>query len=90
MKHQDMPLTPINSVLSDVVNTGSWRTYIPVFHEDKCIKCYICWKYCPEACIDVKDESSYPKWDMFHCKGCGICAEMCPKDAIDMVLEEVD
>ncbi len=89
-KHQDIPLTPINTESSEKVRTGDWRTYIPVFDAEKCIKCYICWKYCPDAAIKVKDEESLPEWDLFHCKGCGICAEECPKDAIEMILEEVE
>jgi pyruvate ferredoxin oxidoreductase delta subunit len=67
--------------------TGGWRTAErPVWNEEKCTQCLICWINCPDTSIRVKDE----KWDSFdyeHCKGCGICAKVCPADAITMEAE---
>lgn len=60
--------------------TGNWASVIPVRDEKKCIKCKLCAKLCPEACI--KDDLSI---DYDYCKGCGICAEICPVKAIKMV-----
>ncbi len=65
--------------------TASWRTMRPVINYEKCIKCMICWKYCPEPAILIEDDK--PVIDYEYCKGCGICAVECPKDAIDMVRE---
>ncbi|VUT24518.1 MAG: Pyruvate synthase subunit PorD [Candidatus Methanolliviera sp. GoM_asphalt] len=71
-----------------VVNkTGAWRTFIPVFDEDKCKKCGICETFCPEDCISI-DENEFRHPDYDFCKGCGICAEECPADAIEMKYEE--
>ena len=28
--------------------TGSWRTFRPVIRYEKCIRCMICWNFCPE------------------------------------------
>jgi pyruvate ferredoxin oxidoreductase delta subunit len=67
-------------------NTGSWRTRRPVWDKEKCINCLICWAFCPDASIIVKDEK-IAGIDLDHCKGCGICARECPKDAITMVSE---
>jgi 2-oxoisovalerate ferredoxin oxidoreductase delta subunit len=85
--HKDLPLTPITSMPSTANRTGFWKTYRPVLDKTKCIKCNICWKFCPAPCIEV-DEEGYPVLVLGHCKGCGICAHECPKDAIEMILEE--
>ena len=79
------------------IRTGEWRTFKPVINQDKCIRCRICWMYCPEGAIQevpkehitskgVKYSVTY-EVDYYYCKGCGICAEECPVKAIEMVLE---
>lgn len=67
--------------------TGDWRSQKPVLDKEKCIKCGICAKFCPEPCI-VPDEEGYYVSDLYWCKGCGICAHECPKEAITMVEED--
>jgi 2-oxoisovalerate ferredoxin oxidoreductase delta subunit len=84
--YKDLPLTPITSVPSTANLTGFWKTFRPVLDKEKCIKCNICWKFCPDVAISAK-EDEYPELDLEHCKGCGICARECPKEAIAMVLE---
>lgn len=68
--------------------TGSWRTFKPIFHAEKCIHCLFCWVYCPDDAVIVKD-GKMQGFDYDHCKGCGICAYECPDKAkaIEMVLE---
>ncbi len=67
--------------------TGDWRSQRPVIDNEKCIKCGICWIYCPDmACIQTED--GFFEIDLEYCKGCGICAHECPKDAITIVPEE--
>jgi 2-oxoacid:acceptor oxidoreductase delta subunit (pyruvate/2-ketoisovalerate family) len=85
---EEIPITPTNTVSSKKVRTGDWKTYYPKLDPEKCIKCYICWKFCPDVSVVVKDTESFPEFDLDHCKGCGICAHECPKDAIEMILEE--
>lgn len=63
--------------------TGSWRTFRPVREDAKCTDCMICWVYCPDSSIVVKNEKIIG-FDLDHCKGCGICAKECPKSAIEM------
>lgn len=71
---------------SEKYKTGNWRVEKPVIDYEKCIRCLICWLYCPEpAILRTGDEV---KIDYDYCKGCGICAEECPKKAITMVPEE--
>jgi pyruvate ferredoxin oxidoreductase delta subunit len=64
--------------------TGGWRTFRPVRDKQACIDCMICWIYCPDSAIEVKD-GKLTKINYQHCKGCGICAKVCPKKCIEMV-----
>jgi len=70
--------------------TGGWRTMCPVYDPKKCINCMLCWVYCPDSAIMVKD-GKVVGIDYDHCKGCGICAKECPvkpEKAIKMIKEE--
>lgn len=57
--------------------TGSWRTTKPKIDLEKCSQCLLCWIYCPDSSVTVKD-GKITGFDYDHCKGCGICAEVCP------------
>ncbi len=67
--------------------TGDWRSDRPSKVFEDCIKCGMCWLYCPEAAIIRREDGMYD-FDLFYCKGCGICAEECPKKCISMAEEE--
>jgi pyruvate ferredoxin oxidoreductase delta subunit len=82
----------IGSVIAEPGNavdykTGDWRSERPVLNKERCIKCGICYIYCPEGCIHQNDEGHFEA-DLYHCKGCGICARECWTQAIKMVPEE--
>jgi pyruvate ferredoxin oxidoreductase gamma subunit len=66
--------------------TGDWKSQHPVWDHSKCIKCGICYLFCPEACIHENSEG-YFEGDMYYCKGCGICAHECWTGAISIVEE---
>lgn len=83
---EDLPETPVASVPSDVIHTASWRTFLPIIHLEKCTKCYVCWKFCPDVAIAI-DENGWPVIRLDYCKGCGICAEECKPLAIEMEKE---
>jgi len=78
----------IEKLLSKPAPGSAGRTglYRPAVDAGRCIKCGICWLYCPDDVI-----SWAPKGltiiDYSYCKGCGICSSVCPVKAIDMVLE---
>ncbi len=67
--------------------TGDWRSQRPTYNFQKCIKCGLCWVFCPESCIE-QNEEEYFVADLFYCYGCGICARECPTGVITMVEEE--
>lgn len=64
--------------------TGAWRSQKPVWDETKCIKCGICWMFCPDAAVFRKNDG-YFEANLDYCKGCGICARECWPNAIKMV-----
>ncbi len=84
---------PIGGVIlepgsSSCYQTGSWRTFRPVWNEEKCIHCLFCFMFCPDSAIIVEG-GKIKGIDYRYCKGCGICAQECPAKvkAISMVEE---
>ena len=72
---------------SQEYHTGSWRAgRKPAWDKSKCIKCGVCYIFCPEGCISA-DEEGYFAGDLTYCKGCGICAHECFPEAVKMVNE---
>jgi len=71
---------------SDLYITGGWRSDRPVWTKENCNNCMLCWMYCPDSSIQVKDgEMIGIDWD--HCKGCGVCAVECRFEALHMIPE---
>ncbi|MEM1508834.1 MAG: pyruvate synthase subunit PorD [Thermofilaceae archaeon] len=68
--------------------TGDWRAHKPIIDQTKCIKCLLCWTYCPEPAITRHDDDRV-EINYDYCKGCGICVNECPAKAIKMIPEEV-
>ena len=82
--------------------TGTWRTWRPVWKEENCIHCLTCWVFCPEEAFCLKDGKTAAGKDRkeikevnyFYCKGCGLCVKECPvnkkgkKVAVDFIREE--
>lgn len=91
MKEKTWKEIPIGGLIIEAGNaknyqTGDWRTFKPIWSEEECIHCLICWANCPDTCVLIsEDKMTGINYD--HCKGCGICEKICPKDAIKMVKE---
>jgi len=67
--------------------TGSWRSERPVVEVSQCIKCGVCWLFCPDCCVKQAADGHFEA-DLVYCKGCGICVKECPTGCIKMVSEE--
>ena len=67
--------------------TGDWRSSVPAWKFEACIKCGICAVFCPEGCITMNAEG-LPDADMEYCKGCGICVTECWTGCIAMEEEK--
>lgn len=68
--------------------TGEWKKEYPFFNSEKCTHCLLCWLYCPDFVIKVKNGKVF-EFDLDYCKGCGICESVCPKEAIVMKEEKI-
>ena len=82
---------PIGGVITDAGNseqyhTGGWRSFRPIWDWQKCVNCKVCWIYCPDGSIRIRD-GAVAGIDLDYCKGCGICSKECPQKAIKMIEE---
>lgn len=83
---------PIGGLITEAGNsekyeTGSWRSFRPVWDKEKCINCLRCWILCPDSAIKVED-GKVKGINLFHCKGCGICAKECPEKVKAITMKE--
>ena len=70
--------------------TGDWRSMKPIWIEEKCKQCGLCFPVCPDNAIPVRrEDKKRTDYDYDYCKGCGVCAKVCPFAAIDMKEEGV-
>ncbi|AKG53689.1 pyruvate:ferredoxin oxidoreductase delta subunit [Dehalogenimonas sp. WBC-2] len=70
-----------------IYRTGDWRSQKPTYDFSRCLKCGICFVFCPEGCIRQNQRGFYEA-DFYYCKGCGICSYECPTRVIAMREEE--
>ena len=65
--------------------TGDWRSMCPVWYEEKCTQCGLCFPVCPDDSIPFEKNTLKRKdFNYDYCKGCGVCAKVCPFGAIEM------
>lgn len=66
--------------------TGDWRSQRPIYDKERCVRCGVCYLYCPDMAIKILPDGTV-EVDDFYCKGCGICARECVTGAFKMVPE---
>ena len=67
--------------------TGGWRSMRPVWNQDNCTSCMLCWIACPDSSIMV-DDGTMVGIDYDHCKGCGVCVHECRFNALEFIRED--
>lgn len=72
---------------SEDFKTGDWRSEKPIWLEDKCKQCSLCFPVCPDNSVLSNENAIMTGFDYDHCKGCGVCAKTCPFGAITMEAE---
>ncbi len=85
-KAGDLPLSAMSLANTRYNKTGKWRSIRPVIDYSKCKSCMICWKFCPDAAIEITGSKLHI--DLDYCKGCGICIEECTFKAIKIEEEK--
>ena len=65
---------------------GDRREWIPEWDRERCIRCGLCYIYCPDGAIHRTDDGFFEA-DIDKCKGCGICHRECWFGAISMMEE---
>lgn len=74
-----------------LMNPIETTAFIPIIHEDSCVKCGKCQKICPIACIEeVPNDKGGTKLEPNPnlCLGCGVCVRNCPKKSITLLRRE--
>ena len=59
---------------------------LPEWDKDRCIRCGICYLYCPHGAV-VREDDGYFDVDKKLCSGCGVCHRECWFGVIGMVEE---
>lgn len=83
--YKDLPMAATIPVPATSLEykTGAWKTVQPEIDQGKCVRCLLCWVYCPDGAIQRLEEDRV-EVSYEYCKGCGICSKICPVKAISM------
>lgn len=69
--------------------TGGWRSMRPVWTQENCTSCMLCWVACPDSSI-IAHGGKMAGIDYRHCKGCGVCVNECRFNALQFVREDAE
>jgi formate hydrogenlyase subunit 6/NADH:ubiquinone oxidoreductase subunit I len=59
----------------------------PAIDRERCIRCWLCIRACPDRAISIDKETKTPTIWLGRCTFCSECAEACPTKAITMTKE---
>jgi pyruvate ferredoxin oxidoreductase delta subunit len=85
-KTSETYLDPAIPITTNFYTNEDWKFEHPVWDNEKCIKCGVCYLFCPDGAI-LQNKDGYYEADIMYCKGCGVCGKQCWTGCITM--EEV-
>ncbi len=77
----------IESGKAEPFKPGQKVKALPEWDKDRCIRCGICYLYCPDGAV-FRETDGFFDVEKTKCKGCGICHRECWFGVISMVEEE--
>ena len=72
--------------LAKAYRQGDPRVSTPEWDKDHCIRCGVCYLYCPNGAVCRQDDGFFDV-NKDRCSGCGICHRECWFGVIGMVEE---
>jgi len=84
--HEKYPELAMTFADTSYNKTGLWRVMRPKIDLERCTRCLICWKFCPDVAIEIRQGAPHVNYE--YCKGCGVCAEECPQGCISFERED--
>ena len=77
--------TAVKSGLVRVVPPKA-RARRPEWDRDRCVRCAVCYLYCPHGAVRRTDDGYFESSDE-RCRGCGVCHRECWFGVIGMIEE---
>lgn len=78
--------TAVTRGIAQPFKKGGPRAALPEWDKDRCIRCGVCYVYCPHGAVYRQDDGFF---DVIKdkCTGCGICHRECWFGVVSMVEE---
>ena len=84
MKKQDHTIFgSVITITEDFKTNDDWRFERPVWDTQKCVRCGVCYLFCPD-CAVFQNEDGFYEADLTYCKGCGLCIQQCVTGCISL------
>ena len=83
LKQNSLPLSGQIPIVDNFYSNEDFQFEKPVWDNEKCIRCGVCYLSCPDSAIH-RNKEGYYEADLKLCKGCGLCSANCWTGCIAM------